>query len=248
MVPKVPFHQRSTAAQFHTAPKEFGDEVEYYFDDIDYEQRQLQEVFRKNVANVVDENPTLSTPEGKHMLSLINKVLNLELSASANGDPKEVEKLKRGKEKIKEYIDKVLDSVNDYIRTILHHVQASKGGNAQAMGLADNQRTQSHNGLINNLNILNRSLTWWFGDNFDPDDLRDGFRQMYNKQANLYISENIERTNIPENGICTASYNLSNRKSITVWAKNIFKDMIAVQKLSGLVDQTGDERHYDLAV
>lgn len=238
---KKGFHNLSTAAQFHTAPKLFGDVVEHPFPDKEMDEvRQAAKAHKKRRAQTaytayevrkkikglepVDTNEKFLSPETVHMKNLVQKVLSVKLNDNAKNDPDEKRKLKLAKEKIKECTQKVIESIHKYINAVLALDEVgSFKKDRDEIERADHRRRTSHNALIDDINILNRSLIWWFGE-FDPDNLSEAQMEMYEKQEEKYITYDIERINIPPNGILPASYSQT-RESITRWAKAIFKDL-----------------------
>lgn len=224
------FHELSELAKFHLAPKLFGELAEYpFFEELLREERnEIKGLFRKK------ETPEeLSSIEGKHLQNLLESVMNIQLREEAKNDNKEREKINRAKERIKEYVKNVLSSTKEYVETMLSLIEAKKTNDKTTIANSDDKRRRSHDALISNINILNRSLLWWFGK-FDPDVLSGRQLEMYEKQEERFIAYDIERIDIAANGICPPSINVADRTGITRWATEIYKDLISIQNLSGI--------------
>ncbi len=83
---------------------------------------------------------------------------------------------------------------------------------------------------MSDINTLNRSLIWWFGKNeIDPGGLPPNLREMYEKQEDTYISDEVERVEIGPNGIYPATLNTNDRTQITYWALRIYKDLAKLE-------------------
>lgn len=230
---KKTFEELSNAAKFHLAPKLFGENIPYPL--VDSEIKEVRRDVQSAVLHEAKSAERLSTAEGKHMEKIIEEALKVDLENSAKNDPEERKRLELCKNRIRRSVASMLDSVKTYLNAILNLSEIAKLGYDSATALADDKRKQAHNALIENINILNRSLLWWFGE-FDPDLLSDSQRDMYDRQDETLISHRIKRIQIPPSGILPAHYSPSNRAEITRWAKAIYKDIISIQKLSGLVD------------
>lgn len=230
---KKTFYELSEVAKFHLAPKLFGENAKYPF--LDEEINEIRLNIMENALKASEGREKISTSEGKHMKEIIEIVLKTELNKEAEKNAGEKLKLELAKEGIKKYTNIVMESLKVYIGTILSLEEMGKNGNKEAIAKADDRRKVSHNALIDNINILNRSLLWWFGK-FNPNNLTDAQMRMYEKQEEKFITYNIERIEIPPTGICSPSYSIENREEITRWAKAIYKDLISVQKLSGTIN------------
>lgn len=231
---KKQFHELSTIAQLHTATKRFGENAEFPFiKDAIQEIKIYRTLIEDSILNPSESKEELSTHEGDHMKKVIQDVLSVKLREEAKDDPEERKRLELCRKKIKEYLGNVLSSTKEYMSTIIILTEASKTNSKTAIANADDQRGRKHNALMSDINILNRSMLWWFGK-FNPNNLSDRQLQMYEKQEDIYISHDIERIDIPANGICTNETNATDLKEITKWAKEIYKDLISIQNLSGI--------------
>lgn len=223
---KPPFHELSATAQFHTFPKLYGEYTEVSPANADL--MELRFMTRKKVSKNLESNNNIESSYGIHFVNVINNVLKIEIP----GDQDEARKLKRAKEKIKEYVHTLTQSIENYVRTIRILSESKRIFNKADIEESDNNRTRVHNQLISDIKILNRSLLWWFGE-FDPELLRGQFQKMYETQEENYISHDFKRLDIPENGICPSSINLADRKQITEWAIKIYSDISLIDdKLS----------------
>lgn len=233
---KKSFYELSELAQFHLAPKLFGENAEYPFYEDSHE---IRLDIGESALRALENNYNLSSIEGNHFVNLIKDVLSIKLMDEAQNDPVEKKKLQACREKIRDYVVNVLNSIKDYIGAILALEEASKGRNKTEIENADKKRSLTHDRLIGDINILNRSLVWWFGK-FDPANLSEKQLEMYEKQEERYISDKIERINISQNGICPPEINVKNRKEITSWAKAIYKDIITIKSLSSVINPSSD--------
>ncbi len=230
---KIAFNDLPFATRCHLAPKILGENAQFpYLEEEINETRYLVEA---NALKTTEAREELSSPEGRHLEKLIQEVLGVKLLDSAKEDPEEKRRLELCKERIRQYVAKVLRSVKAYMGTILHLEEAAKRGYKVEIADADDKRKLSHNALIDDISLLNRSLKWWFG-NFDPSVLPESQVAMYEKQEETLISHQIERVDVPQNGICPDNFHIANRTEITRWAKGVYKDLIQIQRLSGLVD------------
>jgi hypothetical protein len=232
---KKPFHELSVAAKFHTAPKMFGENVEAPF--IDTEVDEIRGIVSARQEHVLGKphGKKLSTQEGINLRNVIQSALNAELSEEARNDEIEQQKLFRCKNKIREMLGDVLSTIEQYISSVLTLSIASRSGIPAQIKDADTNRKIKHDKLMESINVLNRSLLWWFGD-FSPYDLPDAQQQMYEKQQERYICRGIKRVRIPENGIYPPSLNPKDRNQITHWAKSIYRDLITIESLDGLIN------------
>lgn len=227
---KKNFHELSTIAQFHIAPKIFGEETQHPFNE---ELSDIQLNTRQDISKCIETK--LSTPEGIHMQEILQNALNVKLNDEAKNNSEEKRKLDSAKEKIKEYTNNVLDSIKNYMKAILASEEIRNSDrDKDKIANTDDNRRRCHNILIDSINILNRSLIWWFGE-FDSGNLSDAQMKMYEKQKENYITYNIKRINIPPNGIYHSSYNTKERDETTRWASAIYKDLALIQKLSGTI-------------
>lgn len=218
----------STLAQFHLAPDLFGDnEIDNVVKHPEIACHQV--LINKKVKEILDCFCKPESPEGTHIMELMKRVMNLEPDADSPEFESDKKKLDLCKKKIMQMLDAVLESIEEYIASIIVLDEASRQSDIRNLGEYDNARTLKHNKLIDAISILNRSLLWWFGD-FDGAGLSGNLEKMYEKQEDLYISHNFERTEIPPNGICPQKYNIKDRKQITEWAKNIYMDIASVKR------------------
>ena len=125
---KKEFWELSDIAQFHTAPKLFGENAQHPFYDYDAEIREIRTDILE-VGSSLNKTPEqISTPEGEHLKKVIQTVLSVKLNDDAKNDPEEKRKLALCKKKIKEYLNKVLNLTEEYLGTILALDEAAKGG------------------------------------------------------------------------------------------------------------------------
>ncbi|MBU2523801.1 hypothetical protein KKG71_01235 [Patescibacteria group bacterium] len=231
---KKPFEHRSQLAQFHCAPKEFGEEVEYPF--VKDELAEIRYIARQKTNTITEEkNNNITSPEGIYIKKMMENIFKIQLKSNKENDPIEKRKLEACKSRTKELLDTVLNSIKSYMRTILVLTSNKKFKDKNEIAQADDNRTKAHNMLMRDIKILNRSLIWWFGK-FDPDELSDEHYEMYEKQEDIYITENINRLEIPTNGIYPPRINPKDRKQVTEWAKAIYKDLISIKQLSRIIN------------
>lgn len=236
---KKSFYDLSTTAQFHYAPKLFGDYAEHPFHDQEIEALRSHVEQSKNLALDKEKEKKLSTHEGQYLMWVMQSALNLHLSVKGQADPAEQNKLNLCRRRLLEMLRDVLHTVKEYISSILQLAAVTKLGVKDDMIQYDRNRSLKHNKLMKELDILNRSLLWWFGK-INPDDLSDVEREMFEKQRERYICEELERIDIHKNGICPQTMNLKDRHQVTVWAQAIYGDLISIENLNSLID-LGDD-------
>lgn len=231
------FNTLSENARFHLGPKLFGEKAEYPFYD---ELKDIRDDARLSVLRATDNLGELESSEANHCVELIKEVFKVELMEDAQNDSVEKKTLETAKSAIKGQLSKVLGSVSEYIRSIVGLEEVARfNDDAKIVAEADDKRKRLHNQLIRNINILNRSLIWWFGK-FNPDNLNDAQNELYEKQKGKYISNKIVRINISLNGICPPTADIKNRKVITRWAKKMYKDLASISSLTRTIDLPGN--------
>lgn len=229
------FYDLSEVAQFHLAGKLFGESAVWPYD---YESQAIKQETSSRIFETIEQQAKLRTLEGQHLVDLMNDVSSIELNDDMKDNQKEQDKLKAAQDAIKFKLIEVIVSIKRYMSVILELEAAGRAidhrDKADRVSVAEDKRTRIHNKLIQDINILNRSLVWWFGE-FDSGNLNDAQYEMYEKQEEKYISHNIPRLDISLNGIIPPLVDIANRKVITKWAKKIYKDLATIKKLSGSV-------------
>ncbi|MBD3270558.1 hypothetical protein GF376_03455 [Candidatus Peregrinibacteria bacterium] len=178
-----------------------------------------------NSANIDSNEIKLKSPEGRYLAGLIKKIDDLQLKSDAISQEKQ--KLQNAKEKMKSLIIEVFNDLRSYIYSILDLSEAARKGDTELIRVKDKRRTESHNKLISSINVANRSLFWWFGG--EEPVLDSKFGKMYEKQFDKYVCTAIEPVEFGENGIITANYNIKERKQITLWAEQIYGDLMDLE-------------------
>lgn len=227
---KKDFHKLSTLAQFHLAPDLFGEEVNHPFIDTGIDE--LRILTNGRINQTVESTGELDSQEAKHLFKMIKTVNMISMKPEKLENEKEKQKLELCKKRILNLLDNLMISIEEYIVSILMLDEASRKLKGDDLAKIDHARKMKHDTLIDNINILNRSLHWWFGD-FDPSGLSGNLEKMYEKQEEKFISYDIERINIPANGICPPGINLKEREQISIWAKNIYADIASIRFKAG---------------
>lgn len=224
------FNKLSIVGQFHNAPKLFGDKAEYPFYS-DLQIQKIKEQTAQRVFGLINNKEVLTLSEGQHLIKVINAALNVQINDEEKNNYEEIQKLEACKKRIKSYLGGVLEDIQKYAGTIRECDEATKTKNAEIIEQIDKKRTSAHNRLMSDLNTLNRSLLWWFGNyEINSEELPADLKQMYEKQEEKYISDEIERIDIGQNGICPPELDVHNRTQITLWALDIYKDIAKIRK------------------
>ena len=185
-----------------------------------------------------EKNDKIGRPERleKHLEDIIRLVDDIKIDDDYKNNIEQIKLLKEKKAQAKALMLDVLNYVSEYLDTIKKMEEIKINSNyitanniedyKKGLETADQSRSLKHNALIDSINIVNRFISYNFGD-LDQEEIEDWQeRERAAKRPVLYAN----RVKLNSNIICPDNINLENREHITDWATQISESLVELKK------------------